>query len=176
MPSGSGFRSAAGMAVGATNANGSVAPYVSNSGSFKDNLGSWFNNLLTGSTDYNRQVALAEYQAGVNSREAQLNRESNSREAEISRQFLERMSNTAVQRRAADLKAAGFNPAMALGQGASTPSGPMASGSAASISQGSAPHSQASSVSLLNNFLNFATNAVGSSARVISTLAYLGVL
>lgn len=55
----------------------------------------------------------------------------NSLEAQKQRDFEEKMSNTAYQRAADDLRAAGFNPYVAaLGNSASTPSGSSASSSA----------------------------------------------
>lgn len=72
---------------------------------------------------------------------AQVNRQNkfNAREAGKARQFNERMRNTQWQATIEDMRAAGINPAAAMGAGPnSSPSGPAASGAAASSPTGPA--------------------------------------
>lgn len=86
-------------------------------------LNSFTDNFLTGDRDYKRQHELAARQENFNSAEAVKKRK-----------WDEHMSNTHYQRGAADLKKAGYNPALITsGAGAGS-----YSGASASASQGSA--------------------------------------
>lgn len=88
-------------------------------GSTNNDLYSSLANMFynTNALDYQRALDLLDKQNEFSATQAQINRD-----------FQERMSNTAYQRQADDIRLAGFNPALILGSGgATTPSGSSAS-------------------------------------------------
>lgn len=152
-----------GLSSGAPYGSGGISPILS-AGSLKtssdDEL---YNNLLkmfynTSAIDYERALDL-------------LNKENefSANQAEINRLFQERMSNTAYQRQADDLRLAGYNPALILGGGgATTPSGSSASSNSVDVPNLLSALSS-SFTSIFNNAMNVATTERGQNITAATT-------
>lgn len=129
-----------------------VQNYMSsaNPNTYQYHFGDWISGNLSAGHQQNKNNLF-------NQIEAATARQFNAEEAQKNRDWQERMSNTAYQRKMADLKAAGLNPILAAGgQPASTPSGGAATGSGA----GSSGNVKGSFASFLGSMAKVATSAV----------------
>lgn len=90
-------------------------------------------NKFTGNLDWQRSEYQRLQNNAYNAQQAAIGREFEASEAQKARDWSERMSNTAYQRAAADMKASGINPVAMLGgaQSAGTPTASTAHGVAA---------------------------------------------
>ena len=128
--------------------------------------------------DKNRAAMAEANQANIDI--ANATNEFNSAEAEKQRQWQTEMSNTEVQRRMADMQAAGINPILASGSfgGASTPGGSSASGvmanqkaetfDASGITNALQASGNIMMIGLMRNMIN-STNATSAAAKASSS-------
>jgi hypothetical protein len=110
----------------------------------------WWSKITGGKVEKEAAVAQSDYLNQFEAEQAVLGRNFSSAEAAKARRFTERMSNTAYQRAAQDMRAAGINPAMMYARGGMSANTPSASAaSAGSTPSGTKPTGIATSTGQL---------------------------
>lgn len=142
--------------------NGASSPTFASSNSGYTNLSGALNNVLTGNTDWTRQLESQQIAQNFTAEQLAKEREFNASEAQKLRNWQTEMSNSAYSRAIADLKKNGINPYISISgmSAASTPTGSAATSGYGVGNVGRSPVSPQGFNNLLNSAFNLASKAI----------------
>lgn len=141
--------------------NNSTSINPSSNLSVNTDLVGGFGNMITGNVDFQRQLALNQYQNAFNAEQAQLTRDYNLAENQKQRDWYQHMSDTSYTRAVEDMRNAGLNPYLAYTSGgATTAYGSSASVTAPTATSSPSPQSSSSTAGFINAVGNLISTAI----------------